>query len=122
MDKGMRELLNEVRLRPLNILYIERRRLHGDPILGHNIFRDRLDVLQAVFLEAAADRDLLGHKFKLRHCSFVFAPKENSLLVGAFHLWKWLSQRRTWEFSSIRPSSHCYNVRRHTLVPELPSS
>ncbi len=70
MVKGMRELPYEDRLRGLNIFSLERRRLHGDLILAHNIFHGRLDLPQAESFEALAERYLRGHDFKLRHRSF----------------------------------------------------
>ncbi len=70
MVKGLRELPYEERLRRLNIFSLERRRLRGDLILAYNIFYGRLDLPQAEFFEAPAERDLRGHDFKLRHRSF----------------------------------------------------
>ncbi len=44
MVKGVRELSYEDRLRRLNIISFERRRLRGDLILAYNIFHGRLDL------------------------------------------------------------------------------
>ncbi len=68
--KGMRELPYEDRPRRLNIFSLERRQLRGDLILAYNIYHGRLDLPQAEFLEAPAERDLRLHDFKLRHGSF----------------------------------------------------
>ncbi len=70
MVKGMRELPYEDRLCRLNIFSLERRRLGGHLILTYTIFHGRLDLPQAEFFEAPAERDLRGHDFKLRHRSF----------------------------------------------------
>ncbi len=69
MVKGMRELPYEDQFRRLNIFSPERRRLRGGFILAYDIFHGRLDVPQAEFFEAPAERDLRGHDFKLRHRS-----------------------------------------------------
>ncbi len=70
MVKSMRELLCEDRLRQLNTISLERRRLRGDLILTYNIFHGCLDLQQAEFREVPAERDFRGHDFKLRHRSF----------------------------------------------------
>ncbi len=70
MVEGMRGLPYENRLRQLNIFSLERRRLHGELILAYNILHGRLDLPQAEFFEAPADRALRGHNFKLRQRSF----------------------------------------------------
>ncbi len=70
MVKGMREPPYEERLRRLNLFSLERRRLRGDLILAYNIFHRRLDLPQAEYFEAPAERNLRGHIFKIRHRSF----------------------------------------------------
>ncbi len=69
MVKCMRELPYEERLRRLNILTLERRRLRGDLMLAYNMFHGRLDWPQPECFEAPVERDLRGHEFKLRHRS-----------------------------------------------------
>ncbi len=68
--KGMRELPYEERLRRLNLLSLERRRLRGDLILTYNIFHRCLNFPQAEFFEAPAERILPVHDFKIRHRNF----------------------------------------------------
>ncbi len=58
MVKDMREMSYEVRLRPLIIFSLERRRLRGDLILANNIFDGHLDLPQAEFFEAPSERYL----------------------------------------------------------------
>ncbi len=70
MDKCVRELPYEERLRRLNIFSLERRWLRGDLILVYNIFHGRLDFPRAEFFEVPSERALRGHDFKLRHRSF----------------------------------------------------
>ncbi len=70
MVKGMRELPYEDRLRQLNIFSLERCRLRGHLSLAYNTLRGRLDIPQAGFFKAVAERDLRGHDLKLRHRSF----------------------------------------------------
>ncbi len=70
MVKGMRELPYEDRLRRLNRLSLERRRLRGDFIFTYNIFHGRIDFPHAEFFEAQAERNLRGHNFKIRRRNF----------------------------------------------------
>ncbi len=79
MVKGMTELPYEGRLRRLNIFSLERRRLRGDLTLAYNIFHGRLDLPQAEFFAAPAERDLRGHDFQLRHRSFRL-PRQTALI------------------------------------------
>ncbi len=81
MVKGMRELPCEHRLRRLTIFSLQRRRLRGELILAYNILHGRLDLPQAEFFEAPADRDLRGHNFKLRHRSFRLLRREAAFSV-----------------------------------------
>ncbi len=57
----------EDRIQRLYIFSLKRRRLRRDLILAYNIFHGRLDLPQAEFHEAPAERDLWGHELKLRH-------------------------------------------------------
>ncbi len=66
----MKELPYEDRLHRLTIFSLRRRRLRGDLILAYNIFQGRIGLPRAEFFEAPLERDLRGHDFKLRHCSF----------------------------------------------------
>ncbi len=66
----MRELAYEERLRRLNLVSLEWRRLCGDLILANDMFHGRLDFPQAEFFEAPAERNLRGHNFKIRHRCF----------------------------------------------------
>ncbi len=76
MEKGLKDMPYEDRLRRLNIFSLERRRLRGDHILAYNIFHGRLDLPRAECFEAPSVRDLRGHDFKLRHCSFQLLRKK----------------------------------------------
>ncbi len=58
MVKGMKELLCEESLCRLDIASLERCQLRRDLILAYNTFHDRLDMPQAEFSEALAERDL----------------------------------------------------------------
>ncbi len=63
MVKGLRDLSYEDRLRRLNLFSVERRLLRGDPILAHNMFQGRLDMLLEEFFEAPPGRILRRHNF-----------------------------------------------------------
>ncbi len=64
-----------------HIFSLERRRLRGDLILAYNIFHGRLDLPQAEFFEAPAERGLRGHDFKLRHRSFRLLRRQAAFSV-----------------------------------------
>ncbi len=81
MVKGMRELPYEERLRRLKFFSLERRRLRGNLIFAYNIFHGRLDLPQAEFFEASAERDLRGYDFKLRHRSFRLLQRKAAFSV-----------------------------------------
>ncbi len=85
--KGMRELSYEERLRRLNIVSLERRRLRGDLILAYSIFHSRLDLPQAKFFEVPSERDLRGHDFKLRHSSFRLPRRKAAFSVRLPNSW-----------------------------------
>ncbi len=80
--KGMRELPYGERFRRLNLFSFERRRLHGDLIFAYNIFHGRLYFPQAKFFEAQGERNLRGHDFKIRHCSFRLLRSKGAYAVG----------------------------------------
>ncbi len=56
-------------------------RLRGDLILAYSIFHGRLNLPQAEFFEAPAERDLREHDFRLRHCSFHSHRRKAALSV-----------------------------------------
>ncbi len=87
MVKGMRELPYEDRLRRLNIFSLERRRLRGNLILAYDKFHGRLDLPQAEFFDAPAERDLRGHDFKLRHRSFHLLRRKAAFPVRLATSW-----------------------------------
>ncbi len=80
--KGMRILPFEGRLRRQNTFSLDCRRFRRDLTLANNIFHGRLDLPQAEFFEAPAERDLRGHDYKLRHHSFRLLRRKADFSVG----------------------------------------
>ncbi len=82
MVKGKKELSYEERLRRLNGISLERRRLREDLILAYNILHGHLDFPQAEFSEAPEERNLRGHDFKICHRGFRSLPGKASYSVS----------------------------------------
>ncbi len=119
MVKGMRELPYEERLRRLNIFSLERHRLRKDPIWAYNIFQGRLDLPQAEFFEAPAERDLLGHDFKLRHRSFRLLRRKAAFSVRLSISWNKLPMEMV-NAPTLNTFKRLLDLALFSLFPSLP--
>ncbi len=119
MVEGMRKLPYEQRLRRLNLFSLERRRLRGDLILAYNIFHGRLNVPQAEFIEAPAERNLRGYNFKIRHRCFRSLRRKAAYSVRPPGSWNSLPNHIV-NASSLGAFKRSLNVAWPSLFPDCP--